>query len=231
MLQLCLHKSFPSSDSTAVVTGTGISSDYIESAHANQGFGFFDAFLLEWEWLLLSQTSVLADSGKPWKSTMDKAAIAIYLLDGNRIAAQNWDNEKLPDKSPVSFLLVATAGPLTRVLLDLTHMLSEKPCVHFSVWAVVLQQLGYSALPLLGNGKHPHPKSFAADTVCGHNSWHNLHEDRLYPQNGLVIFNLCTQCHCKTPEFTDCCLFPPILDLFHWMEIFVALFLLLVCWK
>lgn len=65
MLQLCLHKSFPSSASTAVVTGTGISSDYIERAHANQGFGFFDAFLLECQWLLLSQTSVLADSGKP----------------------------------------------------------------------------------------------------------------------------------------------------------------------
>lgn len=65
MLQLCLHKSFPSSDSTTVVTGTGISSDYIESAHANQGFGFLDAFLLEFERPLLSQISVLADSGEP----------------------------------------------------------------------------------------------------------------------------------------------------------------------
>lgn len=65
MLQLCLHKSFTSSDSTAVTTGTGISSDYIENAQAKQGFGFLDAFLLECEWLLLSQISVLAGGGEP----------------------------------------------------------------------------------------------------------------------------------------------------------------------
>lgn len=82
MLQLCLHKSFPSSDSTTAVTGAGISSDYIGNAHANQGFGFLDTFLLECERLLLSRISVLAVSGELRKSRLDKAAVGIYLPAG-----------------------------------------------------------------------------------------------------------------------------------------------------
>lgn len=51
-----LAQVFSSSDSTSVVTGTGICSNYVESARSNQSFGFSDAFLLECVRLIASFT-------------------------------------------------------------------------------------------------------------------------------------------------------------------------------
>lgn len=164
MLQLCLHKS--SSDSTTVVTGPGINSDYIGNAHANQGFGFLDAFLLECQWLLLSQISVLAGSGKPWKSRMDKAAIAIYLLDGNRIAAQNWDSESFLINTRCPFSLLLQLGLLQELFWTYTHVQWEAMCSFFSLGSGS-PAVGLFSPAFAWEWWTPSPKEFC----CGHSVW------------------------------------------------------------